>query len=106
MPKKYTSKVLNTTELSADPAKIDFSVTDDLFLSSLVTNFKLFTFWASGQKLLVLPFATDTVENDITVELLSKCSLEEIAGSWQEDIEFLLFLLEKSLQNAQDQSDG
>lgn len=41
MPKKYTSKVLNTTELSADPAKIDFSVTDDLFLSSLVTNFKL-----------------------------------------------------------------
>ena len=106
MPKKYTSKVLNTTELSADPAKVDFSVTDDLFLSSLVTNFKLFTFWASGQKLLVLPFATDTVENDITVELLSKCSFEEIAGSWQEDIEFLLFLLEKSLQNAQDRSDG
>lgn len=38
MPKKYAGKVLNTTELSADPAKGDFSVTDDLFLSSLVTN--------------------------------------------------------------------
>jgi len=81
MPKKYTGKVLNTTELYADPAKGDFSVTDDLFLSSLVTNLSFSLSERVDKNFSSSVCNRDTVENDITVELLSTCSVEEIVGS-------------------------